>query len=154
MENKERQPGFLYLKFLKRHVKPPSRDFIVISCFRWPVPGEVITWNRLTSDTDPCSYRCLKACWRYRWLVAVWAFFQLCEPDYWCLKKMGYIDSSPEKKKFWSEDRQCYKPHNMPHYWTRLIKQPGSRKRKHWYNLDVNIRHQPQRLMKYLKDPL
>lgn len=65
----------LCLRFLRQCEKPPSRDFIVISSVRWPVPGEAITLNRLTSDTDPASYRCLDACWRYSWLVPVWALF-------------------------------------------------------------------------------
>ena len=61
-ENCEKQPVSRCLRFLKQRAKPPSRDFIVISSVRWPVPGDAITLNRLTSDTHPGSYRCLHAC--------------------------------------------------------------------------------------------
>lgn len=54
----EKQPAFLCLKFPRHCVKPPSRDLVVISFVRWLVPREVITLNRLSSDMDPCSYRC------------------------------------------------------------------------------------------------
>lgn len=58
----EKKPSDLgVLRFLRQRMKPPSRDFIVISFVRRPVPGEVITLNRHTSDTDPGSYRCLGA---------------------------------------------------------------------------------------------
>lgn len=80
---KKQHPASLCLTFLRLRVKkPPSRDFIVISSVRWPVPREVITLNRLASDTDLGSYRCLHACSSYSWLIPTEARFQVCEPDY------------------------------------------------------------------------
>lgn len=58
----KKETCFLCLRFLRQHTKPLSRDVSVISSVRWPVPGEVITLNRFTSDTDPGSYRCLHSC--------------------------------------------------------------------------------------------
>lgn len=58
----KKETCFLCLRFLRQHTKPLSRDFSVISSVRWLVPGEVITLNRFTSDTDPGSYRCLHSC--------------------------------------------------------------------------------------------
>lgn len=78
----KKQPASLCLTFLRLRVKPPSRDFIVISSVRWPVPGEVITLNRLTSHKDLGSYRCLHACSSYSWLTPVEACLQVCESDY------------------------------------------------------------------------
>ena len=61
-EKRDKKPVFLCLRFLGQHAQPLSRDVIVISSVRWPVPGEAITLNRLASDTDPGSYRCLHSC--------------------------------------------------------------------------------------------
>lgn len=88
----EKQSASLCLTFLRLRVKPPSRDFIVISSVRWPVPREVITLNRLTSDKDPGSYRCLHACSSYSWLTPVGGCFQVCEPDYWCRIKLNTFE--------------------------------------------------------------
>lgn len=52
------QPVFLSLRFPRQRVEPPNRDVSVISSVRWTVPGEAITLNRFTADTDPASYRC------------------------------------------------------------------------------------------------
>lgn len=54
----ECSPFFLSLRFPRQRVEPPNRDVSVISSVRWTVPGEAITLNRFTADTDPASYRC------------------------------------------------------------------------------------------------
>lgn len=98
-----KQPVSLSLRFLRQRNLPAE----LISSVRWPVPGEAITLNRLNSDTEPASYRCLTACWRHSWLTPVRALFQLCEYDYRCRIKIDKLGVLKETM-CWMSSLPCF----------------------------------------------